>query len=124
MELTTASIKISKSIFSGRKTENVKPSERAKLDFEYVAKVKKKLSEVESNVARTLEPDNPPDCDRNSPDWPDCQHQSTEQILQILTETIPSFLPENASSSEKFEMVMEYLDEISKNPSMIVPLLS
>jgi hypothetical protein len=124
MELTTASIKISSSIFSGRKTEDIKPSERAKLDFEYVAKVKKKLSEVESNIAKTLEPDGPPDCNPNNPKWPDCQHGNTDKILQVLTETIPNFIPENASSSEKFEMIMEYLEEISKNPSMIVPLLS
>ena len=119
MELTEASLKIIGSSFPGRESDNLTVEERVKKDLEYVKQVKDKFNELESAVIDTT-----PDCNENSSNWPECRIATRIKLVNILRVTVPNAFSKSSSESEKLEIIIEYLEAIRKDPSIIAPLLA
>ncbi|MEG5137010.1 MULTISPECIES: hypothetical protein [unclassified Microcoleus] len=119
MELTEASLKIIGSCFSPKNFDKLTVSQRVKQDLEYVKKVNEKFKELElAVIERTA-----PDCNENSSDWPQCRIKTRSSLANIISLTLPNAFIANSSDSEKLEILIEYLEEIRKDPSIIASLL-
>lgn len=118
MELTEASLKIIGSSFPRRESEELTVEEKVKKDLEYVKEVKNKFNELEAAVIERTT-----DCNPNSSDWPECRIETRKKLVNILKVTVPNAFSKNSSESEKLEIIIEYLEAIRKDPSIIAPLL-
>ncbi|MEG4912444.1 hypothetical protein [Microcoleus sp. B7-D4] len=118
MELTEACLKIIGSSFPRRESEELTVEERVKKDLEYVKEVKDKFNELEAAVIKRTS-----DCNENSSDWPECRLATRKKLVNILSVTVPNAFSKSSSESEKLAIIKEYLEAISKDPSIIAPLL-
>ncbi|MEG4839131.1 hypothetical protein [Microcoleus sp. B9-D4] len=116
MELFQASVKIVRPALSRVEGLPNKPSERARRDFESIAKVQNKLKELVKSVLITVQ-----DC---VPATLDCKESQRKKILGVITTVLENYDFNNSTGSYNIDDLVEYLDELVKNPELITPLLN